>query len=149
MEMTFIMCTRQVCADAYEHSFYMYPGCASGNTKYEQIIFNGESNISVWYVPANYELGVVPMSWADPSVVQYGLNSPATGEYTVTQVAGKQFSFRQGRGVTSDFLHYSLTDGKPKKTEDLLWVPFQRTAVNTIMKGSRHIEGNFMLFILM
>ena len=88
-------------------------GCASAAEKFEQIVFKGSSNFSKWYTPDDYEYGVTPMNWADPSVYLYGSDNPETGHMLIGNVSGKQFSFREGRGVTSDFLEYQLTDGTP------------------------------------
>lgn len=86
-------------------------GCASSSEKFEQVLYAGESNFTRWFVPSNYQYGVTPMSWADPSVYLTYANNPSAGEVVVGDVGGKQFSFREGRGVTSSFLTKQLTDG--------------------------------------
>lgn len=116
-------------------------GCAPDVEKFEQTLFNGDSNFSLWYTPEDYAVGTVPMRWADPSVVAYGNDAPEDGDMMIGQVSGKQFSFREGRGVTSDFLEYQLTDGKPLSSNDDLWIPYKRTAINTVKAGSGKIKG--------
>jgi hypothetical protein len=105
---------------------------------------------------------VTPMSWADPSMYLTYANNPSAGEVVVGDVSGKQFSFREGRGVTSDFLTRQLTDGtvcdcmsikpthccdvcciagKPRKNTDEVWIPYKRSAINTVKTKSKRIEG--------
>jgi hypothetical protein len=86
-------------------------GCASSDEKFEQVLYSGDNNFTLWFVPPNYQYGVTPMSWADPSMYLTYANNPSAGEVVVGDVSGKQFSFREGRGVTSDFLTRQLTDG--------------------------------------
>lgn len=86
-------------------------GCASSDEKFEQVVSKGETNFTLWFVPSTYEYGVTPMSWADPSVYLTYANNPLLGDVVIGNVSGKQFSFREGRGVQSSFLTRQLTDG--------------------------------------
>ena len=140
--------TRRVFSNAEADEYYgteninvHKTGCASSKEKFEQITFKGETNFTQWYTPENYEYGVTSMSWADPSVYRYGTSDPANGQMLIGNVSGKQFSFREGRGVTSEFLEYQLTDGDPKSNEDEIWVPYRRKAINTLKTGHRKVSG--------
>ena len=70
-----------------------------------------------------------------------GLCSHADGNMAIGQVSGKQFQFREGKGVTSSFLEYQLTDGKPLSQTDDLWIPYKRTAINTMKTSSGKIKN--------
>ena len=76
------------------------------------VMSGGETNFTLWFVPSTYEYDVTPMSWADPSVFQTYNTVPSAGEVVIGNVSGKQFSFREGRGITSKFLERQLTDGE-------------------------------------
>ncbi|CAE7672016.1 unnamed protein product, partial [Symbiodinium microadriaticum] len=125
-----------------DDSLYVHKtGCAKDEEKFEMVKSSGETNFTLWFVPSTYEYGVTPMSWADPSVYQTYENAPFLGEVVIGNVTGKQFTFREGRGVTSNFLEYQLTDGKPRRNTDELWIPYKRGPVLTRKTKSRRVEG--------
>ena len=49
---------------------------------------------------------------------------------TIFNVTGYLPAIREGRGITSKFLDYQLTNGDPKYDEELLWSNYQ---LNTLL----------------
>lgn len=89
----------------------LYTGCASDNKAFQYISWEGRDVINSWYVPDTYSYPVMP--WADPIVKPISATGGVAGEMTVTNLTGNTVFGRRGRGVTTGYLEYELTDGKP------------------------------------
>lgn len=65
------------------------------------------------------------MSWADPTVVKGAKAGTLAGTMIPFYVNGFQAALRSGRGVTSNFGVYQLTNGRPDEKESNIWSPFK------------------------
>ncbi|CAE7704004.1 unnamed protein product, partial [Symbiodinium microadriaticum] len=105
-----------------------YTGCAHGDLKFKQIMSRGATSYKDWFIPTTYTYPNMP--WADPAVVTNALKGLYPGTMTIFNVTGFLPAIREGRGITSKFLEYQLTDGDPKYDEELLWSTYQ---MNTLL----------------
>ena len=105
-----------------------YTGCSHGDLKFQQIMARGVTTYKDWFTPASYTYPNMP--WADPVVVTKALQGAYPGTMSVFNVTGYLPAIREGRGITSKFLDYQLTDGDPMYEEELLWSTYQ---LNTLL----------------
>ena len=61
------------------------------------------------------------MPWADPIIVNAAMQGSYPGTMTTRNVTGYLPALRKGRGVSSKFLDYQLTDGDPISDEETVW----------------------------
>lgn len=93
-----------------------------------------------WFTPVNYQYP--NMSWADPTVVKTGRAKVAgTGTMVPFKVSGYQAGIRPGKGVTTRFGVYQLTDGKPLYEESDVWAPFKLGVTPVIYEKNRKVDG--------
>jgi hypothetical protein len=116
-----------------------YSGCAPGRKKFQQILWKGEDHYDEWFTPATYTYPL--MSWADPTVMRKGKDRTLAGTMTIFNISGFQVSVRQGRGITSDFLDYDLTDGDPKYKEEEIWSSFKLRTLNITYQKRSEVFG--------
>lgn len=82
------------------------------------------------------------MSWADPTVVKTGKAKTAgTGTMVPFKVSGYQAGIRHGRGITTGFGVYQLTDGDPLYEESDVWAPFKLGVTPIIYEKNRKVDG--------
>jgi hypothetical protein len=121
-------------------SLQFYTGCADGKLKFQQNIWRGLSEYDGWFTPINYQYP--NMSWADPTVVKTGKAHVAgTGTMAPFKVSGYQAGVREGRGITSKFGVYQLTDGKPQYDESDVWTPFKLGVTPLKYLKNRRVKG--------
>jgi hypothetical protein len=107
--------------------------------KFQQNIWRGQEKFDGWYTPQNYKYP--NMSWADPTVVKEGRNATHSGEMVPFKVSGYQAGVRHGRGITSGFGVYQLTDGDPQFEESDVWTPFKLGVTPLIYEKNRKVKG--------
>mmetsp|Transcript_14867 Transcript_14867/g.22359 ORF Transcript_14867/g.22359 Transcript_14867/m.22359 type:complete len:848 (+) Transcript_14867:86-2629(+) len=114
-----------------------YTGCAKGKQKFQQIMWKGETSYKDWFTPDTYTYPNMP--WADPTIVKSGLSGTG-GTMTYFNISGYQAAIRSGRGITSSFLDYQLTDGDPKYDTEEIWSSYKLNTL-TIKHEKKHDIG--------
>lgn len=100
-----------------------YTACADETRRFNVHMWQGRSSWNSWFTPENY---VYPnMPWADHSIVSGAEDGSVDGNYSVFDVHGTMAGIRKGRGITTDFLEYDLTDGEPINKKENVWAPFR------------------------
>lgn len=103
-------------------------------------MWRGQLEYDGWFTPINYQYP--NMSWADPTVVKTGTAKvPGTGTMVPFKVSGYQAGVRHGRGITSKFGVYQLTDGKPRYDESDVWTPFKLGVTPLRYEKNRRVDG--------
>jgi hypothetical protein len=116
-----------------------YSGCAPGRKKFQQISWKGEDHYDEWFTPSTYSYPKMP--WADPTVMRKGKDRAIAGTMSIFNISGFQVSVRQGRGITSNFLDYDLTDGDPKYDEEEIWSSFKLRTLNISYQKRSEVFG--------
>lgn len=81
------------------------------------------------------------MSWADPTIVKGGRAKTISGTMEQFYVNGYQAAVRSGRGITSNFGVYQLTNGNPKERESTIWSPFKLGVTPVKYDKNRKVDG--------
>lgn len=81
------------------------------------------------------------MPWADPTIMRKGKDGLIAGTMSIFNITGFQVSVREGRGITSNFLDYDLTDGDPKYYEEEIWSSFKLRTLNITYQKRSEVFG--------
>jgi hypothetical protein len=81
------------------------------------------------------------MPWADPTIMRKGKDRAIPGTMSIFNVTGYQVVVREGRGITSHFLDYDLTDGDPKYDEEEIWSSFKLRTLNISYQKKSEVFG--------
>lgn len=81
------------------------------------------------------------MPWADPTIMRKGKDRLITGTMSIFNITGFQVSVREGRGITSKFLDYDLTDGDPMYYEEEIWSSFKLRTLNVTYQKRSEVFG--------
>lgn len=82
------------------------------------------------------------MSWADPTTIKSGRSTPPGPGTTIPfPVHGYQAGVRHGKGITSNFGVYQLTNGKPLYKEAEVWSPFKLGVTPLVYEKNRQVQG--------
>lgn len=104
-----------------------FTACADESLRYRQEMWHGRDEWNSWFTPDSY---VYPnMNWADFSVVSGALTGTLPGQYTEYDIEGTQMAIRKGKGITTGFLEYDISDGEPQNKEESIWAPFRLDAL--------------------
>ena len=102
--------------------------CAEESIRFQQEMWHGMDEWNSWFTPDSY---VYPnMNWADPSMVTGAAAGTVAGSYYEYDIEGTQMALRKGRGITTGFLEYDLTDGEPINKQESVWAPFRLSALD-------------------
>jgi hypothetical protein len=81
------------------------------------------------------------MPWADPTIMRKGKDGTIPGTMSIFNITGYQVVVREGRGITSNFLDYDLTDGDPKYDEEEIWSSFKLRTLNISYQKRSEVFG--------
>lgn len=109
-----------------------FTACAEKSLRYRQEMWHGRDGWIGWFTPDSY---VYPnMNWADPAIVTGATAGTVNGTFTPYDIEGTQMAIRKGRGVTTGFLDYDLSDGEPISRTENVWAPFRISSLEFRLK---------------
>lgn len=117
----------------------VYTGCADNDDAYNVISWQGRQEINHWFVPDSYSYPNMP--WADPSIKPISPAGGVAGAMNKGNASGITVAARKGRGVTSKFLDYKLTDGAPIDKNETVFLPRALASKTLLYVESSDVDG--------